>query len=704
MKPFSLLLFLWSFGLLCAQTDTTGKITDKETAQPLMGANIYVKDNWQTGAITDANGLFALGGLTKGDTLVVSYVGYETLALPYLGQSRLDIALQATSTQINEVVLTAEKLVAQEFAYKKIERLDIYLNPTAKADPLLAVNSLPSSTTLDESANISFRGSAPGETGMFFNNVPLYDFVRFSQLNGIGTFGIFNTAMVDELLVFPGNPPLEYGNTTSGLVAIKTTENIPKKPVNNATLSLASYGYFGNWPVGKKQSITLFTNYQPSGIIKAINGDALEDIEAFNSLDMGLSYLYAPNENTTLKIFNYGLLEGYDFNYEHPTLSTLFEQRKQRNFTVVNLRHRHKNHELTLNGNISFSQTDFSYADAQMDLNNFDGFASLNHQMTLGKFRLKSGVAHDHRRQRFNGTFYSLDYAQGPGFPTTTTNITTILKRPEVYGYLTYFSNSGWVLGGGIRGNLAIDGQEQFLSSQVSAKYRLDAKNALVLALGNYHKHDFGMESPFVLNQSEQLSLDYTHKTTGGTSLTASVFAKKARVAQLENELWGLELFLQGNITERLRGQLSYSLINGTSTNSEGMVYPNAFDLDYFARGNLQWKIDAFWTCNANLAFRQGNYYRPLSEATFQEGLRVFRPQFSSLEQQERLPYYGLVDLSLTKLIPISEEWNIIAFGTVNNLLDRKNIREYTYNFDYSERANSLFQRRTVYFGVVVNF
>jgi len=44
--------------------------------------------------------------------------------------------------------------------------VEIYLNPSSKADPLLAVNSLPSATTLDESANISFRGRSPAETGI----------------------------------------------------------------------------------------------------------------------------------------------------------------------------------------------------------------------------------------------------------------------------------------------------------------------------------------------------------------------------------------------------------------------------------------------------------------------------------------------------------------------------------------------------------
>ena len=281
---------------------------------------------------------FILEDVNQGDSLVVSFIGYQETIHVVNGNSNVVIHLQESSMNMTEIVVTAEKLVAEEFTYRKVKKLDIYLNPSAKADPLLAVNSLPSSTTLDESANISFRGSGPGETGIFFNNVPLYDAIRFSQLNGIGTFSIFNTSIVDEMLVFPGNPPLEYGNTTSGLIAIKTSEEIPEKAEYSATITLASYGISSTRPLSDKTAFTLFSNYQPSGIIKALNGEALEDILKFNSADLGLNFLKRLDDNTTFKVFNYSLLEGYDFRYQAATFDGTFEQRKKRNFTVTNFR------------------------------------------------------------------------------------------------------------------------------------------------------------------------------------------------------------------------------------------------------------------------------------------------------------------------------------------------------------------------------
>lgn len=703
MRYLAIILLLILSQVAVAQTVTSGKIVDAETSEPLIGANVYVKSDWQKGASTDVNGQFSLAGLSKGDTLIASYVGYNELVYPYTGQPQITLALTSSITNMSEVVITAEKLVAEEFTYKKINRLDIYLNPSAKADPLLAVNSLPSSTTLDESANVSFRGSSPDETGVFVNNVPLYDFVRFSQLNGIGTFGIFNTAIVDELLVFPGNPPLEYGNTTSGLIAIKTNEEVPKAPTKTATVSLASYGLFVSQPIKENQSFTAFSNYQPAAIIKALNSEALNAIEDFNSLDLGMSYLNILNDNTVLKVFNYSLLEGYDFNLMSPTLSTIFEQRKRRNFTITNLRKKIGQSEFTFNNNISFSNSNFSYADADIELNNFDGFASINYQLSKTKFSFKSGLAMDYREEHFDGTFYTIDYAEGSGYPTASARSTTELIRPEAYAYLTYYAGDKWTLGGGLRKNIPTNEQEDFLSSQLSSKYNINSTSSLTFGVGNYHRYDFGNEGGSVLNESKQVSLDYNY-TKSGTTIQASIYAKNTMVNNLESDIVGLELFVRGQIVNKLKGQLSYSLIDGVSKNSEGVEFPNAFDLDYFIRGNLEWRLNAKWTFNSTFSFRQGNYYQPFELAIFEPEINAYRPEFSGLTSQERLPEYGTIDINVSRMFPISEKVNIIAFGSMNNILNKENVRTYTYIFDYSDRSASLFSQRTVYLGAVINF
>ena len=279
------LIFLFGLTLtisggLLAQNITlfSGQVLDASTKEPLTGANIFLKSNWRIGTSTDINGMFALEiSQQQNDSLIISFVGYTEKIQPLsFRNTHLKILLIQKLSQMAEVVVTAEKLIAEEFNIQKIKRLEIYTNPSAKADALLAVNSLPSSTTVDESANVSFRGSNPNETGIFFNNVPVYDAVRFSQLNGIGTFSFFNTELLNNIQVFPGNPPLEFGNVTSGMVALQTDEQIKPQATQSVSVSLANLGIHTQQPIGKKSSLTGYINYQPSSFIKYFNRNSLE--------------------------------------------------------------------------------------------------------------------------------------------------------------------------------------------------------------------------------------------------------------------------------------------------------------------------------------------------------------------------------------------------------------------------------------------
>jgi len=60
---------------------------------------------------------------------------------------------------LEEVVIRGEDPISSRFSVTKIEKFDVYLNPISQGDPLKAITILPSSTTIDESAIPSLRGS-----------------------------------------------------------------------------------------------------------------------------------------------------------------------------------------------------------------------------------------------------------------------------------------------------------------------------------------------------------------------------------------------------------------------------------------------------------------------------------------------------------------------------------------------------------------
>ena len=87
-----------------AQTQTvTGVVTSADDGEPLIGATVMVKET-KTGVVTDLDGNFTTKA-AKGQTLVISYIGYETKNIKYTGQATINVALENDASTLDEVVV-----------------------------------------------------------------------------------------------------------------------------------------------------------------------------------------------------------------------------------------------------------------------------------------------------------------------------------------------------------------------------------------------------------------------------------------------------------------------------------------------------------------------------------------------------------------------------------------------------------------------
>lgn len=650
------------------------------------------------GTITNPDGFFTLPA-DKNDTLVVRFIGFKEKQFFISTHTHYLIHLESGKMEMQEVVVKAERLIAEEFTQRKIKKLEIYTNPSAKADPILAVNSSPAATTTDESANISLRGSSPAETGIFLNNVPINDAVRYSQLNGIGTFSIFNTALIKEVLVFPGNPPLEFGNTSSGLIALQTDEVIPKKTINTLSLTLASMGLYTQRPMGKKSSLTAFSNYQPSALLKSINKSALEQLKKFNSIDLGIHYFLRPNEQSVIKLFNYSLRESYQFQLKQPTASGIFNQQKTRNFTVANYRRRMKNGELSFNNGLSFSNGYYNFSTINLDLAMQDLYTSINYHLFADKIEIKTGISYDYKNSNFEGTFPEYDYAIGEAYPVQSAASKQSVALPEVYLYGKYFLTPQIILGGGLRQSIPIKDHTAFLSKQFNISYQPTPDLSINLATGNYNKYQLSQSIQPYLISSIQHSFDLAY-TTKKLETTFSLFHKQSEQPGISTRVNGLEIYGKYSITRNVKAQLSLTSLDAGLTENDNISF-SPFDISYFIRGNLEYKFLGTWTVTTVFLFREGSYHRPVVSAVFDQNLNVYQPTFGN---PSRLPKYNTVDISISKLLLIQKKYASVAFAGLGNSFDFKNVRDYSYSFDYTNREPNLFSKRTIYFGVVVNF
>ena len=108
--------FCLSGTLIAQQIEVSGKVTDAETNEPLIGATISIK-NTTRGTSADINGDYSIiVNDPQSAVLVFSFVGYATQEIEYTGQSTINVSLMVDYVQLDDLVVVAYGVARKEAA------------------------------------------------------------------------------------------------------------------------------------------------------------------------------------------------------------------------------------------------------------------------------------------------------------------------------------------------------------------------------------------------------------------------------------------------------------------------------------------------------------------------------------------------------------------------------------------------------------
>ena len=233
-----------------------------ESGLAIIGANVYTDDQKFTGS-TDLDGKIILRDLLYNDILNFSYIGYQTLRIPFYEIRKRGgrIVMQENDNLIAEVVVIGRRDEVEAdipYSLENVTRQDIALT-----------NSQTSADILADHANVFVQksqmgGGSPVIRGFEANRVLLVlDGVRMN--NAIYRNGhLQNSITVDasileraEVIYGPGS--LIYGSDALGGVVHYRTRD-PKL-------------YFGNEKDGYTSEINVFTRYASANTEKTIHAD-----------------------------------------------------------------------------------------------------------------------------------------------------------------------------------------------------------------------------------------------------------------------------------------------------------------------------------------------------------------------------------------------------------------------------------------------
>jgi len=159
----------------------TGKVIDAETKGPLPGATVILKDT-QTGAITGFDGSFRIEGVTEGQTLQISFIGFEKQEVT--AKNGMVVELVPQANVLGEIVITSSVIdVAREretpVAISTISPLEI-TNKVGNLEFPEIMNRTPGVYATKTSggygdSRLSLRGFDQSNTSFLINGQPVND-------------------------------------------------------------------------------------------------------------------------------------------------------------------------------------------------------------------------------------------------------------------------------------------------------------------------------------------------------------------------------------------------------------------------------------------------------------------------------------------------------------------------------------------------
>ena len=246
MRKLSIFLILLLFAgfQAAAQNQISGKVTNAETGDPIPGASVVVKSQSTIGTSTDMDGNYTLSGIPEdAEALVYSFVGMQTKEVAIQGRTTIDVALQPTVREMEEVVVTALGISREkkQLGYSVQDVSGEDLNKASQSDAISSLQGRVAGVQIRNSGNmggsnkILIRGATSIQGGsnplIIVDGVPI-DNSNYNSTNAQAGYGGYDYGNmlndippeeIKSMSVLKGAAAALYGSrAANGVILIET--------------------------------------------------------------------------------------------------------------------------------------------------------------------------------------------------------------------------------------------------------------------------------------------------------------------------------------------------------------------------------------------------------------------------------------------------------------------------------------------------
>lgn len=294
-----LVTLLVAFNVSAQNFTVQGTVADSRGI-PLIGVSVVERENPTNGTISDVNGNFSLNVSSRNAVLKLTYIGYDPVEVGTAGESNLKIAMQESTSELDEVVVVGYG------TQKKVNvtgSVDAISGKQMENRPAALVSDLIKGASPNLNITMGMRGGEPGATSSW-------------SIRGQGSISSNNSP-----LILVDGVEMDINN-----IDPQTIESISVLKDASASAIYGAKAPFGvvliTTKKGKEGKISLeYTNNlswnSPIGIPDFV--DALTWTTAYNqaNANAGLSPLYSDEQIERIKGYMNGTFP-YEYDPENP--------------------------------------------------------------------------------------------------------------------------------------------------------------------------------------------------------------------------------------------------------------------------------------------------------------------------------------------------------------------------------------------------
>ena len=249
LLSFALVLVLAGPAAAQDQHAVEGTVTSAADGTALPGVNVVVKGT-SIGTTTDGSGQYTLRAPAPTDTLVFSFVGYQTREVPIQERTSIDVTLQSSTLTQDEVVVTGYQSQQRRTLTGSVSSVEVQ---ELEDDP--STNPIKSLQGRVAGLNVQTTGSPFGDATLQIrgastlgDNSPLFVIDGIPTKNNVEQ--ILSPGSIESIQVLKDAAAASiYGSRASnGVIVIETKEG---GEGNTLEFSYGSDVTFSNWPDGR---------------------------------------------------------------------------------------------------------------------------------------------------------------------------------------------------------------------------------------------------------------------------------------------------------------------------------------------------------------------------------------------------------------------------------------------------------------------